>query len=67
MIAGNSCRFPPAHFKKGAGADRDADVDGEVDVDVDAFVTFLDGERARFPGFPRVFCSFFVFRVELSA
>jgi hypothetical protein len=73
MMAGNSCRLPPAHFKNGAGAfveievEADADVDADAATDVDAFVTFLDGERARFPGFSRVFCSFFVFRVELSA
>ncbi|HXI57621.1 MAG TPA: hypothetical protein VNO55_16260 [Polyangia bacterium] len=83
MIAGNSCRLPPAHFKNGAGAfvdadaavdpdagldvEIDVDVDLDLDTDVDAFVTSLDGERARFPGFSSVFCSFFVFRFELSA
>ena len=76
MIAGKSCRLPPAHFKNGAvsvgeNAVTDEDDDGDAATVLRAARTrrfaFSDGTNARRPGFSAVFCSFFVFRGNLSA
>jgi hypothetical protein len=76
MIAGKSCRLPPAHFKNGAvsvGEDAFTDDDGDTSaatvlraVRARRFA-FSDGTNAWRPGFSAVFCSFFVFRGNLSA
>jgi hypothetical protein len=76
MIAGKSCRLPPAHFKNGAVSVGESALPGD-DEDSDAAAAFpgartrrfafSDGTNTRRAGFSAVFCSFFVFRGNLSA